>query len=287
MQLDNISKVTGKKHLPVTVILPNRGDSHIGFKEIARNWELIRLLVVRSINGRYRDTSFGILWAFVQPLAYMLVLSTFFGLIARFDSGDIPYPLHILSGLVAFQFFSKSLSQGLTAISGNRGVLSMVYLPRIVFPVANMITSVIDFLFPATLLAAFLFYYGIAPTTNLLYLPLVLLCLLIAGSSAQLFMSVVSLRFKDMRMVVPVLSQMWFFATPIFYPLHVIPEKYQMIYGLNPMVGIVEMFRWCVLGYSELPRTDMLIMSALVLFLGVLVSLWVFKVIDKKIYQYL
>ena len=276
-----------KKQYPVTVILPNGGQSQLGFSEIARNWELIRLLVLRAVNGRYRGTSFGIIWAFGQPLAYMLVLSLFFGLIARFDTGEIPYSLYILTGVVVFQFFSKSLSQGATAISGNRGVLTMIHLPRIVFPVANILISIVDFMFPAILLVAFLVYYGIAPTANLVYLPITLLFLLIAGGSAQLFMSVVTLRFQDMRVALPIISQLWFFATPIFYPIHVIPAEYHTLYGLNPMVGIVEMFRWCVLGHSELPPVGVLTASATVVVIGALISIRVFRVIDRKIYLYL
>lgn len=270
-----------------TLIRPDRGVTMLDVREVLRNRQLIKMLAARTIKTRYRETKVGILWAFIQPLAYMLVLNTFFGMVARFETDHIPYPLHLLSGLVAFQFFTKSINEGASSISRNQGILSKVYLPRIVFPISSIISGMIDFIFPAILLVLFLFYYQIAPTANLIYLPIVLFFLLMLGTSAQLMLSVLTLRFQDFRMVIPILTQLWFFATPIFYPVSRVPDDIKFWYGLNPTVGIVEAFRYCVLGYHEPPDTSMLVASASIIIVAFFVSLVVFRTIDREIYKYL
>lgn len=270
-----------------TAIRPQHGVSMADFREIPRNWPLIRMFAVRAIRTRYKDTYIGILWAFAQPLIYMLVLNLFFGLTMNFHAGEIPYPLHLLTGLVAFQFFTKSINEGASSISKNAGILSKVYLPRIVFPASSIVSGMIDFLFPAALLVIFLVYYQVAPTLNLLFLPVVLFFLFLLGSSAQLLLSVLTLRFQDFRLIVPILTQLWFFATPIFYPASRIPESLQPYYGLNPTVGLVEAFRWVVLGYEELPDVRMLTASAVIIIVGFGISFYVFQRIDRHIFKYI
>lgn len=271
---------------PITIITSRGDPSGVSFTTLFSRWELTKALAMRSIRSRFRGTRLGIVWALVQPLFYMAVLNLFFGLIARFDSGDIPYPLYLLTGLVAFQLFTKSISEGAGSISGNQGILSKIYIPPIVFPAASTISGLIDFVFPAILLVIFLVIYQVQPTLNLLFLPVPLFFLVLLCSSAHLFMSVVAVRFQDVRMVVPIVTQLLFFGTPIFYSVALIPESYRALFGLNPMVGIIEALRWSLLGSAELPHLGLILTSAAVTLLGSLVSVLTFRGLGRNLYNY-
>ena len=238
---------------------------------------------------RYRDTSLGILWAFAQPLIYMIVISTFFGLIARFDTGAVPYPLHLLTGLIAFQLLTKSIGEGSNAITGNRGILQMIYIPPVVFPAASVISSLIDFLFPAILIVVFLIYYAVAPTWTLACLPIALLWLALMCMAAQITMSVLAVRFTDTRVLVPIVSQLLFFATPIFYPVTLIPEGWLVAYGLiNPMAGVIELLRWCLFGPAQALHLDLIIASsALSTLVVTTVAIVIFRSIARRLHRYL
>lgn len=271
----------------LTIIEPQRGMERLKLSDLWLNRELIAMLAKRTILQRYKQTTLGPLWALVQPLAYMLVLNTFFSLVIRAPTPGVPYPLHLLTGIVAFQFFTKCLNDGASSIGRNSGILSKVYLPRVIFPVVSIIVTMFDFLFPFTLLVVFLAIYGVAPTANLLALPVIFFFLLLGGMAASLIMSVSNVRFQDMRVILPIMTQMLFFATPIFYSASIIPESWQWLYGLNPLVGIVESFRWCMLGLPEPPPLHLLASSAITILVMFVVSLYYFRWLDRSIYQYL
>ncbi|MEM7042236.1 MAG: ABC transporter permease [Pseudomonadota bacterium] len=283
-----MSTILPEQSLNVAVIEPDGTSSDLGLGTLWARRELVLMLAMRSIRVRYRDTSLGILWAFAQPLIYMIVISTFFGLIARFDTGPIPYPLHLLTGLVAFQLLTKSIGEGSNAITGNRGILQMIYIPPVVFPAASVISSLIDFLFPAILIVFFLTYYAIIPTWTLAYLPIALLWLAIMCIAAQITMSVLAVRFTDTRVLVPIVSQLLFFATPIFYPVTIIPDGYLIAYGLiNPMAGVIELLRWCLFGPEQALHLDLVAASALSTLVITVVSIAVFRSIARRLHRYL
>lgn len=271
----------------IKLITP-RGDADgVSLYALWSRWDLVKGLAFRSIKTRYRDTKFGIIWAFAQPLVYMLVVNLFFGLIARSSTGDIPYPLHLLTGIVALQFFNKSVGDGASSIKSNQGIISRIYIPPIVFPAAGFLASLVDFIFPAILLAVFLMFYGISPGWNIVFLPVVLLFLFLLCSSMYLFMSVMAVRYRDIGMMVPMTTQLLLFASPVFYPISVIPEDLIFFYGINPLSGTIELLRWCLFGLDKLPPTDLLLSSAIsgcvLLFLG----FFVFRRYGRNLYNYI
>lgn len=277
-----------RAHSSIVVIEPRGAAADNGPKTIWNRRELILMLAMRSIRTRFRDTTLGILWAFGQPLIYFIVLNAFFGLIARFDTGEIPYPLHLMTGLIAFQLFTKSISEGTGSIVGNGAILSKIYIPLVVFPSASIISSLIDFVFPASLMILFLVYYQVPPTLNMVYLPVALLMLLTLCVAAQIAMSVLVARFKDVRHTVPIITQLLFFGSPIFYPLTLIPEAYRVIYGLlNPMVGAIELWRWALLGMTTAPDWAVIQASAITTSLMLVVSFVLFRWLAPTIQRYL
>lgn len=275
-------------HSSVLVIEPRGWVGDAGLKAILKRRELVIMLAMRSIRTRYRDTSLGVAWAFVQPLVYLLVLNTFFGLIARFNTGEIPYPLHLITGLTAFQLITKSIADGAGAIQGNAEILGKIYIPISVFPAASILSSLIDFAFPAILMVGFVIYYKIAPTSNLFLLPAAMLLLLVISIAIQVFMSVIAARFKDAKQVVPIVSQLLFFSTPIFYPLSMIPEAYRDLYGFfNPMVGAIELWRWSILGLEPGPAWSVITASSLSATLMLLISFVMFRWLAPSVSRYI
>lgn len=270
-----------------TVITPDGAPPGLNLSTVRDNFELIKALALRAIRLRYRRTKLGILWAFIQPLVYMIVINLFFGLVLRFDTGDVPYPLHLLTGLIAFQLFTKGLNEGATAISGNLGILQKIYIPPMVFPASTIISGLVDFIFPVLLLTGFLLYYQVPPTWNLVYLPLIVLFLLVLFAATEIFMSAVAVRFKDMRMLVQVLSQLMFFGTPIFYSLSIVPNRLLPFFALNPMVGIVEALRWSVLGKPEPPNTIVLVVSGTMIVVVCFAAAATFKKLGYSLHKYL
>lgn len=271
----------------VTVISPLGDSRGAGFSPVFSNWELIKALALRSIRSRFRGTKLGLIWAIVQPLIYMIVLNTFFGLITRIDTGAVPYPLHLLTGLVFFQLFTKGLNGGASAIRSNQGIMTRIYIPPIVFPASSILAGLLDFLFPFLLLIAFLAYYQISPTWNIVFFPVAFILLLVLYSATQLFMSVLAVRFKDVGMMVPILSQLFFFGTPIFYPLSNVPEQYAALFALNPMVGIVELFRWSILGLEDFPNHVVLYVSSSIILLFAILTTVMFGRFSRNLSNYL
>ncbi|MEM7468749.1 MAG: ABC transporter permease [Pseudomonadota bacterium] len=248
--------------------------------------ELIMALALRSIKTRFRETRFGIAWAFIQPLIYMLVLNFFFGLIIRFES-EVPYPLYLLTALVAFQFFIKSISEGSRSISGNDSILHNIYVNPIVFPVAAMISGIVDISFSILILIGFYLAYRIGFNQNIFYLPLILSLLLLLYASVHLMMSVLTVRYKDIGQFVPVMTQLMFFGTPIFYQVARIPDHLLPIVGLNPMVGIVEMLRWSLLVKYPAPNPILLTLSIVITFALAIMAILVYRFLVKGMQNHL
>tara|TARA_A100001015_G_scaffold321198_1_gene450721 strand:+ start:2382 stop:3206 length:825 start_codon:yes stop_codon:yes gene_type:complete len=248
--------------------------------------QVAMMVAGKVLRTKYRETYLGPFWAILQPLVHMLVLNLFFGLVVKFSSGNVPYSLHLLTGLVAFQFFTRSVNEGAGSITRNGGILTKIFLPRIIFPASSLIVVVVDTTFPLALLGAFLFYYDIAPTLRWLVLIPLGIWLVLLGVAGLLFFSAACVRFNDFRMAVPIFTQLLFFGTPIFYPLQIVPNEFLWFYNLNPCVSIVEIFRWIILGYPSFPDQMMvqtgLISTMFCLVLGVVT----FGLVDREFYKY-
>jgi lipopolysaccharide transport system permease protein len=256
--------------LPVTRIRPSQGWVSLGLGELWEYRELLYFLTWRDIKVRYKQTVLGAAWAIIQPFFTMVVFSLFFGRLAGIPSDGIPYPLFAYTALVPWSFFAGGLNNSANSLVGNANLLKKVYFPRLAIPLSTVLAGVIDFVLAFVVLLGMLLFYGMVPTLNIVWLPLFVLLALVTALGVGLWLSALNVQFRDVRYTIPFLTQFWLFATPIAYPSTLLAEPWRTLYGLNPMVGVVEGFRWALLGTATAPGL-MILVSALAA-LGLLVS---------------
>jgi lipopolysaccharide transport system permease protein len=265
-----VVEVEGAMQAPVTVIRPSQGLVGLRWAELWRYRELLYFLTWREIKVRYKQTVLGALWALLQPLLTMAVFYLFFGRLGKIPSDGIPYPLFALSALVPWTFFANGLSQASNSLVTNSNLVGKVYFPRVLLPVAGVCSGLVDFLISFVLLATSVLLYGIVPAAKcVLLIPFFLL----AGTvclGTGLWLSALNVKYRDVRHIVPFLVQIWMFASPIAYPSSLLHEPWRTAYGLNPMVGVVEGFRWALLGKTPAPGPQIAISTALAI--AVLIS---------------
>jgi lipopolysaccharide transport system permease protein len=254
--------------VPVTSIRPISGWVRIGFNDIWEYRDLLRLLAWRDIKVRYKQTALGAAWAVLQPFLTMAVFSLFFGRLAKVPSDGLPYPIFAFAALVPWGFFSTSLSQAANSLVGSANMIKKVYFPRLLVPMSCVASALIDFCIAFVVLLGFMMWYRIAPTLNVIWLPAFMMLALVTSLGAGFWLSAINVRYRDVRFTVPFMLQFWLFATPIAYPSSLLDEPWKTLYGLNPMAGVVEGFRWALLG-TDTPPGPMILVSgvaALVLF---------------------
>jgi lipopolysaccharide transport system permease protein len=234
-------------------IEPSRGWVSLKLDEIWEYRELLYFLVWRDVKVRYKQTVLGAAWAIIQPVLTMLIFSLFFGRLAKIPSDGIPYPIFAFAGLVPWSFFANGLSHSSDSLVGSANLIKKVYFPRLVIPIAAVLSGVVDFALAFMVLLGMLYFYGLAPTIHALWLPLLLLLAWITALGVGLWLSALNVQFRDVRYVVPFLVQFWMFATPIAYPSSLLSEPWRTVYAVNPMVGVVEGFRWALLGTRTAP----------------------------------
>ena len=249
-------------------IVPRRGWVRIGFRELWAYRELMYFLAVREIQIRYKQTALGVTWAIIQPLFTMLVFSLFFGKLGKMPSEGIPYPLFSLAALIPWSFFAAGLAQSSNSLVGNSNLITKVYFPRLVIPISSVLSGLLDFVLGFLLLLIFMGAMGYFPNLHLFWsLPFLLLAL-VTSLGTGIWLCALNVEYRDVRYVVPFLTQFWMFATPIAYSGRMLKEPWRSVYGINPMVGVVEGFRWAVLGQGNPPGSILMISSlAAVLFL--------------------
>jgi lipopolysaccharide transport system permease protein len=251
-----ISTASGSEahHPPIiTRIKPSRGWVSLKLHELWEYRELLYFLTWRDIKVRYKQTVLGAAWAIIQPFFTMLVFSLFFGKLAKVPSDGIPYPIFSFAALVPWTFFSNGLSGSSNSLVGSANLIKKIYFPRLVVPFSSVLSGVVDFVLALIVLLAMMLYFGILPTWSVVWLPLLLLLALVTALGVGLWLSAMNVKFRDVRYAVPFLTQFWLFATPIAYPSSLLAEPWQTLYGLNPMVGVVEGFRWSLLGTDTAP----------------------------------
>jgi lipopolysaccharide transport system permease protein len=224
------------------------GWAAIDFAELWRYRELVIFYAIRDIKVRYRQTLLGASWAILQPVLTMVVFSLFFGHLAGVPSDGIPYPIFAYCGLVPWQLFAYALTQSSNRIVEDAGVITKVYFPRLIVPLASVIAGLVDFAIAFGVLAMMMFYYGVTPGWAMLTLPLFTLLALMAALAVGLWLSALNVRYRDVRYTIPFLTQLWLFVTPVAYSSSLVPLKWQALYGINPMAGVVNGFRWALLG---------------------------------------
>ena len=231
----------------------SRGWVSLRLSELWRYRELVYFLTWRDVKVRYKQTILGAAWALLQPFLTMLVFSVVFGRLAQVPSDGVPYPLFTLAALVPWTFFSNALTQSSNSLVGNANLITKVYFPRLIVPTATVLSGVIDFVLAFFLLLAMMAYYDVTPAVTVLWIPLFLTLVVAVSLGAGLWLSAMNVQFRDVRYTVPFLTQFWLFATPIAYPSSMLHAPWRTLFGINPMVGAVEGFRWAMLGASAAP----------------------------------
>jgi lipopolysaccharide transport system permease protein len=266
--------------IPLLRIAPSVGWVSLKLHELWEYRELLYFLVWRDIKVRYKQTVLGIGWAVIQPLLTMAVFSVFFGRLAKIPSDGVPYPIFSYAALVPWTFFAHGLNHAANSLVGSANLIKKIYFPRLVVPISSVISGIVDFVLAFTVLLGMMLYYGIVPTINLLWIPLLLLLALATSLGVGLWFSAMNVQFRDVRYVMPFLTQLWLFATPIAYPSSLLAEPWRTLYGLNPLVGVVEGFRWALLGTDTAPG-HLIVVSVLITLVLLVGGAFYFRRMEK------
>jgi lipopolysaccharide transport system permease protein len=233
---------------PVLIIEPGRAEKNY-WTDLWRYRELFLILAWRDLSVRYKQTIIGVAWAIIRPFLTMVVFTVIFGRIAKLPSdGNAPYALMVFAGMLPWSFFSTSLSEASNSLIGNANLISKVYFPRLIVPTATVVTAFVDFLISFVILVGMMVYYRFAPGWNILLLPLFMLLALLASLGPGLWITALNVKYRDFRYVIPFIVQFGLYVSPVGFSSSVIPEKWRLLYSLNPMVGVIDGFRWCILG---------------------------------------
>jgi len=248
MRENTQKQVTGTISAPVTVIRPLRGWVPIQLGDLWKYRELLYFLIWREIKVRYKQTVLGFAWAILQPLFMMIVFTLFFGNLAKIPSEGIPYPLFNYAALLPWILFAEGVSRSSMSMVSNVNLIQKVYCPRLVMPLSGTLSPLVDFAIASTILIGLMFYFGYSLTIKVLLLPAFVLLALMTSLGVGLWLSAINVKYRDVRYAVPFLIQLWLFASPVVYSSSLLPERFQALYGLNPMAGVIEGFRWALLG---------------------------------------
>ena len=249
--------------LPVTVVRRSRGWPTLNLRELWAYRDLLYFLAWRDIKVRYKQTVMGAGWAIVQPFLTMVVFSIFFGRLANIPSDGVPYPIFSYCGLIPWYFFAQTLNQSGQSVVSNQSLITKVYFPRLVAPTAPVLAGLVDFTIAFTILIGLMAWYGIVPTVATFTLPLFLLMAILTALAVGMWLSALNVYYRDVRFIIPFIIQFWLFATPVVYPSSMLPEQWRVYYGLNPMAGVVEGFRWALLGNAQVSEPLMAVSGAM------------------------
>ncbi len=263
------SPVNKVDKVPMTMIRPARGWASLNLSELWKHRDLLYFFTWRDIKLRYKQTLLGFAWAILQPFLAMIIFSLFFGGLAQISSNDIPYPVFVYSALLSWTLFAESCNRSTASMVANANIIQKVYFPRIALPLSSVMSPLVDFAIAFTILIAMMAYFGIIPTINVIFLPLFVLMASITSLGVGLWLSALNVQYRDFQYVVPFMVQIWMFASPVVYPASLVPESYQLLYGLNPMVGVIEGFRWALFGT---PMPGMITIASVFISLTLLVT---------------
>ncbi len=265
---------------PLLRLTPDSAGLRARLREVLEYRELLFFLTWRDVRVRYKQTALGAAWALLQPVLSMLVFSVFFGALARVPSDALPYPVFAYCGLLPWQLFAFALTASAQSLTANERLVTKVYFPRLLLPLSAVLAGLVDFAVASLLLAPLMWAYGVRPGPALLTLPLFVLLALATAVAVGLGLGALNVRFRDVRHALPFLTQFWLFATPIAYPASLVPERYRLLMGLNPMSGVVEGFRWALLG-APAPGA-LLGVSIVVVLLGLVLGLLYFLRVERS-----
>lgn len=257
----------------IVVVRPTRGLRGVQLRELWDSWELLLFLAWRDVKVRYKQTVLGAAWAVLQPLLTMLVFTLFFGRLAGLPSDGLPYSLFAYTALVPWQFCALAVTQASNSLVANQNLITKVYFPRLLVPLAAVLASFVDFAVAMVLVAGMMAYHGIAPTAAVAALPLLTLLAAATALGVGLWLSALNVQYRDVRYAIPFVVQLWLFLSPVAYPTSLVPEPWRVVFGLNPMASVVDGFRWALLGAPPAPASMFLVsatVTVIVLGAGVL-----------------
>src|SRR6266849_1807625 len=280
-ELQNPQLETVAEALPVFFIKPEQGLPPLGLRELWEYRELLYFFVWRDIKVRYKQTVLGAAWAIIQPFFMMVVFSLFFGRLARVPSDGIPYPIFVYCALLPCQLFAHALSDSSNSLVANERLITKVYFPRLLVPISSILGGLVDFAIAFVILLLMMAWYGIRPTWAIATLPGYILLAMASALGVGLWLSALNVRYRDVRYTVGFLIQFWLLATPVAYPSSLIPGRWRPLYGLNPMAGVVEGFRWALLGTSE-PPGALLAVSVVAVILILIGGLYYFRRMEAE-----
>lgn len=266
----------------LVVIKPRSKWTPLNLEELWNHRELLYFMVWRDIKVRYKQTALGAAWAVIQPFFSMIVFSLFFGHLAKIPSNGVAYPVFVYCGLLPWQLFSFALTESTNSLVTNRQLITKVYFPRLLVPLTPVLAGLVDFAIAFLVLVAMMFFYGIHPSAGVLLLPVFIALTVVTALAVGLWLAALNAKYRDIRYTVPFLTQLWLFLTPIAYPASLVPEKWRLLYGLNPMAGVVEGFRWALLGNEAAPG-NFFFVSVAVTFLLFIGGLYYFRQIESSI----
>ena len=250
---------------PTVVIQPSRGLFHLDLNAVWQYRELLYFLVWRDLKVRYKQTALGVAWAILQPLMTMVIFSVIFGTFARIPSDGLPYPIFAYTALLPWTYFSQAMGLCSRSIVSNSGLITKVYFPRLIIPLSSTMIPAVDMCISFVPLLGLMMWFGITPTRGVLALPLFLLLALMTALSVGLWLSPANVKYRDVAYTLPFLTQFWMYASPVVYPVSLVPERWRWLYSLNPMVGVIEGFRWALLGKASPDFRAMAVSSVVVL----------------------
>jgi lipopolysaccharide transport system permease protein len=261
-------------------IQPSTGWRSLDLRQLLAYHELLFFLMWRDIMIRYRQTAVGVTWVLLQPLLTMTVFSIFFGKLGQMPSNGLPYPLFVLTGLLPWQLFAFALNHASNSLVLEQRLITKIYFPRLIVPLASVMAGLVDFCVTFLLVLAAILWYGIRPGWPLLVVPFLVLFLLAAALGVGILLATLNVQYRDVRFTIPFLTQFWMFLTPVAYPSSMVPSSYRVLYGLNPMTGVIEAFRWALLGTAP-PDWRMMVVSAVVVAGLLTVALYYFKRMEQ------
>jgi len=264
------------------IIEPGRSGKNY-WRDLWRYRELFYILAWRDLKVRYKQTVIGIAWSVLRPLLTMLIFTFVFGKLAKLPSeGTTPYAIMVFAALLPWQFFSNSLTESSNSLIGNANLISKVYFPRLIIPASSIITSFIDFLISFILLIGIMIYYQSMPSWNILWLPIFIIVAFLASFGVGLWLTTMNVKYRDFRHVVPFIVQLGLYISPVGFSSSVIPEKWRLLYSLNPLVGIIDGFRWCILGNESIIYIPGFLISTGVIILLLFYSIYHFRKMEKS-----
>jgi lipopolysaccharide transport system permease protein len=285
LQPDSVHPVARVVHAAGVIrIEPSHGWIALKLRELWASRELLYFLVWRDIKVRYKQTALGVAWAVLQPVMTMLVFSLFFGRMAKIPSDGLPYPVFSLAGLVPWSLFANGLSHVSSSVVDSTNLIKKVYFPRLMIPMGALLSALVDFCLALVVLLGLMVYEGLTPSANVVFFPLFVVLALITCLGAGLWLAALNVQYRDVRYVVPFMIQLWLFASPIVYPSSMVTgmlrPEWQFVYGINPMVGVIEGTRWSLLGANTAPG-DLIVASSLAALLVLVSGAFYFRRMER------